>query len=239
MLFIPGKWTEKELDRMIREASRIGDAGARIAFLSREFLGADYREFTLIGSMITPEVFVVDLAGVDCFTFIDYVEAMRISSSMPDFIGSLRNIRYRGGDVSFENRNHFFTDWREFNAAFVEDVTPEVGKSATVTVPKTLNKKEDGSAWVEGIRPVQRQIAYVPSQAVDKEVLAGLRTGDYAGIYSAAPGLDVSHAGIIVKDKGDVCLRHASSRHRKVVDEDLISYISVNPGLIILRPLAG
>ena len=180
---------------------------------------------------------MVDLGGVDCFTFIDYVEAMRISGSFSEFIANLQKIRYREGRVTFENRNHFFTDWREFNVGFVEDATGEIGKSASVKVRKMLNIKKDGTSWVAGIRPVQREMEYIPSGASDGKVLAALRTGDYAGIYTDAPGLDVSHVGIIIKDDGNIYLRHASARHKKVVDEDLRNYISGKPGLIILRPL--
>lgn len=239
MLFISGKWTEKELDRFILESSKIGDTGNRIDVLSREFLGTAYEKYTLLGDRNTSEVFVMNLGGVDCFTFIDYVEAMRISGSFSDFVANLQKIRYRGGRISFEDRNHFFTDWMEFNAAFVKDAAPEIGESAAVIVQKVLNKKGDGTSWIAGIRPARREIKYIPSPAVDEEVLNRLRTGDYAGIYSEAPGLDVSHVGIIIiKGKGKAYLRHASSRHRKVVDEDLINYISGKPGLILLRPIA-
>ena len=236
MKVITGNWTEKELDQIIRESSKITDTGSRIDVLSGEFLGTDYLERTLLGDLNTPEVFIVNLEGVDCFTFIDYIEAMRLSGSFPDFLEKLKKIRYRNGMVSFEGRNHFFTDWMKFNAAFVTDVTPEIGGSATVNVRKTLNKKDDGTNWVPGLLHMEREIRYIPSGAVNDQVLGRLRTGDYAGIYSEAPGLDVSHVGIIIRDKGKVFLRHASSRHGKVVDEDLRNYISGKPGLIMLRP---
>ncbi len=236
MLFIPGRWTEEELDRVIRKSAGVKETGRRIAALSEWFLGTDYREHTLVGDRDTPEVFVINLDGVDCFTFIDYVEAMRISSSFPEFKANLKKIRYRGGRITFNDRNHFFTDWREFNTALVEDVTADIGKSATAKVRKLLNMKQDGTTWIPGIPQSEREIRYIPSQAADDQVLAGLRTGDYAGVYSDLAGLDVSHTGIIIRDKGHIYLRHASSRHRKVLDEEMKNYISGKPGLIIFRP---
>lgn len=236
MLFIPGRWTEEELDRIIRKSANVVETGRRIAALSEWFLGTDYREHTLIGDRDTPEVFVVSLEGVDCFTFIDYVEAMRLSRSFSEFTVNLQKTRYRGGRITFEDRNHFFTDWREFNAVLVEDITTEIGKSATIKVRKLLNMKQDGTTWVPGIPPSEREIRYIPSHAADYQVFAGLRTGDYAGVYSDSAGLDVSHTGIIIRDRGHIYLRHASSRHGKVLDEDLKNYISVKPGLIIFRP---
>jgi hypothetical protein len=52
-------------------------------------------------------------------------------------------------------------------------------------------------------------------------------------------GLDVSHVGIIIRDRDALLLRHASSdrRFRKVVDQDFQTYISGKPGLIVLRPI--
>src|SRR5574341_555865 len=78
-LIILGKWNEKQLDYIIRESSKIHDLDIRIDFLSEQFLNVDYKESTLIGNINIPEVFVVNLLGVDCFTYIDYVEAMRLS----------------------------------------------------------------------------------------------------------------------------------------------------------------
>jgi hypothetical protein len=65
-----------------------------------------------------------------------------------------------------------------------------------------------------------------------------LRTGDYVGIYAEARGLDVSHVGIIVKSDDTAHLRHASSipSHRRVIDEDFVTYMSGKPGMIVLRP---
>ncbi len=236
MLLTLGKWTEDELDRMIRESAKIAETGSRVAALSEAFLGTDYLEHTLIGDINTPEVFVINLADVDCFTFIDYIEAMRISDSFSQFKVNLQKIRYRGGRVAFGDRNHFFSDWREFNVSLVKDVTSEIGKTAAIKARKALNMKQDGTPLIPGIPPSEREIEYVPSHALDDQVLAGLRTGDYAGIYSELPGLDVSHTGIIIRDKGNLYLRHASSKHKKVLDEDLRTYISDKPGLVIFRP---
>lgn len=233
-----GRWTRDELDRIIRNASRIKDRGRRIEFLSRQFLRVGYEESTLIGDPDTPEAFVVNLGGVDCFTYIDYIEAMRLSSSFAEFKEKLKQVRYRGGKVSFETRNHFFTDWREFNSARISDVTDLVGGSKTERVLKRLNLKEDGTLFLPGITPREREIRYIPSDALDEEVLSRLRTGDYVGIYTEREGLDVSHTGIVIREGDRLLLRHASSREGKrgVVDEDLIDYLSKTPGLVVLRP---
>jgi len=234
-----GDWTEVELDKIIHEASRIEEAGPRIAFLSGFFLGLKYRESTLTGDSNTPEVFVIDLAGVDCFTFIDYIEAMRLSNSFGSFRKNLKQVRYQNSAVSYESRKHFFTDWAEYGPVSVDDLTAQIGGKKAVSILKMMNLKEDGLPLLPGIEPHQRAIKYILSENIKGPVLRKLRTGDYAGIYSTIQGLDVSHVGIIIKKDGDaVVLRHASSDRecRKVIDQDLQEYITGKPGLIILRP---
>ena len=232
-----GRLTEKELDRIIRRAAEISDAGQRITALSEHFLGIAYRESTLRGDMRSPEELVVNLEGADCFTFLDYVEAMRLAGSFAGFLSCLRRIRYRGGILSFRTRNHFFTDWAVHNASFVRDVTAEVGEGRALNVRKSLNRKEDGSLFLEGVEPVQRMITYLPADAFDERAAARLRPGDYAGIYSEREGLDVSHVGIIVRTRGVLMLRHASSDAGAVIDQEAVGYLTTRPGLVILRPV--
>lgn len=236
-----GRWSEDDLNHMICEAARIEEIGERIEFLSAQFLGNDYGEFTLIGSAGTPEEFVINLEGVDCFTFVDYVEAMRLSLSFAEFKDNLKRVRYQSGVVDYVRRNHFFTDWIIFNKEFVEDVTKEVGGLKTKKANKILNIKEDGTFFLEGISPCNRDICYIPTELIDDAVIAGLRNGDYAGIYTEKGGLDVSHVGIIIKTEGKTFLRHASSleMNRKVIDQNLKEYLTGKPGLLVLRAKNG
>jgi len=230
-----GRWTKGEVDRVLSELSEIHDAGGRIALISSRFIGVPYAEGTLTGNSETPEVFTINLAEVDCFTYLDYVEAMRLSTSFEDFREALRRIRYRGGRVDFFRRNHFFSDWREANRRSVADVTRDIAGGRARLVTKVLNLKEDGTAFLPGIKEHRRRLSYLPSAYVP-EVIDRFVTGDYAGIYTENPGLDVSHTGIIVRRADRTLLRHASSLKRKVIEEDLAGYVATKPGLIILRP---
>ena len=236
-----GAWSLESLEDLLRHASTIDDAGKRISYISEQFLGTGYEESTLNGSIDTEEVFTLNLGALDCFTLIDYVEAMRLSSSFYSFRGNLKKVRYQNGIISFEKRNHFFTDWILSNADQVEDVTQKVGAGKTRPIRKRLNIKEDGMPFVPGIRSVQRDISYIPSSAINDEVTGRLNNGDYVGIYSGMKGLDVSHVGIFIREGSSAVYRHASSRqeHRKVLDEDFVAYVSSKPGIIILRPRAS
>ncbi|HSC35346.1 MAG TPA: N-acetylmuramoyl-L-alanine amidase-like domain-containing protein [Thermodesulfobacteriota bacterium] len=234
-----GKWTEGGLTEIMTESSKLGGAGARINFISEKFLGTPYVGSTLTGDVNTPETFTVDLEGMDCFTYIDYVESMSLSGSFPEFKDTLRKVRYRDGVVAFRNRNHFFSDWPINNYELVEDVTSALGGVKTMGVSKNLNLKSDGTYYLPGIPVINRTVHYIPSDALDASVLSKLMTGDFVGIYTDKEGLDVSHTGIIIKNDGKVFLRHASSKEKnqKVVDEILGEYMKNKPGLVVYRPV--
>lgn len=233
-----GKWTEETLRDLLAESSKIGDHGKRIEFLSGQFVETPYKKSTLIGDRDTPEIFVINLEGVDCFTFLDYIEAMRISKNFTAFKDNLKKIRYQSGDIAFEKRNHFFSDWCDSNANLVDDVTVDVGKRKSRFGDKILNKNDDGTFFLPGVPCKRRRVAYIPNESIDEKTSAQLKTGDYVGIYSENPGLDVTHVGIIIRDGKYFLFRHASSSSdkRKVIDESFKGYIKNKPGIIILRP---
>jgi len=231
-----GNWSEAEIEKLVADAAKIKNTGRRVALLSEQFLGNPYKESTLMGSATIPERLVINLAAFDCFTFLDCIEAMRLSRSFADFEKNFIRVRYKKSAVEYKMRNHFFTDWSVYNKDFLADKTREVGGKKTMTAPKVLNKKGNGTPFLAGIKPFKRKISYIPSGSINKTLCLRLRTGDYIGMYTDICGLDVSHVGIIVKAGSVVYLRHASSVKGKVVDEDFSEYVTDKYGIIILRP---
>jgi len=228
-----GHWTNKDLDVLLRQAAGIRDVSDRIDLISRQYLGIPYGVGTLVGSSEVPEVLVINLEAVDCFTYLDYVEAMRLSASFDSFIENLTHVRYRSGIVTYETRKHFFSDWVGSNK--IVDITEEVGGTSTKQVLKQLNVRSDGSRLLPGVPPVDRTIRSV-SSTIASAVSAKLRTGDYIGIYADTEGLDVSHVGLIATGEDGVKLRHASSVQGRVVEEDFEGYVRRRPGFMVLRP---
>ncbi len=231
-----GEWNEDSLSSMID--TNQDTTPQRVEYLSGRFLGTPYQESTLTGDANTPEIFTINLQGMDCFTYIDYVEALRLSDTYEEFGPNLKAIRYKNGDVSFGNRNHFFSDWPAENSNNIMDVTYQIGGSKAVAVNKSLNLKSDGSTFLPGIAVVNREFYYIPSSEIDEEVLIKLRTGDYVGMYTDTGGLDVTHTGIVIKKDDGIYLRHASSKksNKKVVDEDFVEYVQNVPGIVVYRP---
>lgn len=232
-----GRWNETELEQIIVQSQQIDSPGEQIVALSNHFMGTPYVADSLVGDAQTAEKLVINLAGFDCFTFLDTLEALRRAPDIAQFPEEMKKVRYRDGKISYANRRHFFSDWVADESTEVADVTADVGQGRMQVVVKQLNLKSDGTHWLPEIPVVRREITYIPTDKIDKEVLSALQDGDYVGIYSDLDGLDVSHTGLIVKYEDGIWLRHASSHAsvKRVVDVDLLSYLHGKPGLLVYR----
>lgn len=216
--------------------------GERISQISATFLGTPYQADTLIGSPDTPEALVINFSGVDCFTLLDYVQALSRSHDRASFEASLIRTRYADGEVSYLKRRHFFTDWFAESPRNADDITRTLSPDA-VTVAKQLNRQASGKERLPGLGVIPRRITYIPGRAINVQVMKQIQTGDYIGVYTTTQGLDVSHAGIAVRHDGRLWFRNASSlaANRKVVDAPFREYMRSKPGIIVLRavPLTG
>ena len=230
---------ERRLQELLGERNRLAAANpAQLsAGISALFLQVPYGANTLVGSATVPEQLIVELTRVDCFTYADYVEALKRSSDRAGFLAQLTQIRYRGGDVSFTQRRHFFTDWAADAPAIAADVTASLG-APTEQVAKMLNVKDSGESYLPGLAPQPRTIVYLPSARVSDGVIANLHDGDYLGAYATFGGLDVTHVGIFLHAPTGPVLRNASSlrANNQVVDTPLKEYLGTVPGIVVLRP---
>ena len=230
--------TSRTIDDLLalRAAAGAVSKGDLIELLSRQFLGTPYGADMLVGSATQPEQLVVDFRRVDCFTYLDYVEALSKSSSRDQFVANVIATRYVDSRVAFPQRRHFFSDWADTAEAPATDITAGLGATA-VTVAKQLNAKADGGQFLPGLPVVDRDITYIPSAAVDQEVVGRLRTGDFIGAYTDIAGLDVTHVGIFVMTPDGPVFRNASSlaADNKVVDSPFAAYVQSTPGIVVLR----
>lgn len=231
-------FTLHKINTIIQDISnnKILNQSEKISLISEKFLGTPYQSNMLDGSDSKPERLVIDFRGLDCFTYLDYVIALHASHSQSDFLNNIVKTRYIDDDVSFYNRKHFFTDWANREYKVAEDITTEISPN-TLQCVKSLNQKAEDQKYLPGIPIVSRNINYIPSSAINNELVNKLKSGDLIGIYSPLPGLDVSHVGFfIVTEQGPV-FRHASSSkdNQRVVDSPLMPYLLKSPGIIVLR----
>lgn len=238
MIINTGRWNQDELEQLLKEAHRIKVPGERVSFISESFLGTPYKAGTLIGGAEREEELVINLACIDCFTFLDYVEAMRRSSSFREFCNMLKRVRYSEGVLDYKKRNHFFIQWGRNNHPHMIELFRQLDLKELKMVQKTLNKKNTLSYYLDGIKPFPVNFQYLPSKYIEKAIHI-LGCGDYAGFYTSKEGLDVSHVGIVIRKGNTLFLRHASSRKdtMMVIDEPFIDYLKRQEGLIIFRPV--
>lgn len=228
----------EEADANLEEIFKadLSSNGEKISHYSALFKGVPYVANTLIGSNETPEQLVVNFGAVDCFTFLDYVEALRKSNSMADFYLKLVETRYINGEVDYLSRRHFFSDWVAEGTPNVLDITREITNDWRV-IEKRLNEDENMNKFIPQLQTKVRKITYIPSEKIDNEVVENLKSGDYIGVYTDLSGLDVTHTGIYIMTKEGPVFRNASSKSKnmKVVDTPFFNYVRKIPGIVVYR----
>lgn len=232
-----GKWDNDSLAKIIGESKKYQSAGDRINYLSRQFLETPYfwtpTATTSKKRRILPEKLVIDLSKIDCFTFLDYIVALAYSNNLEDFYQGVKLNRYKDGKVSFQKRNHFFTQWLK-NNLYIKDVSHSFKNSKCII--KNINKNR---ILIWGIPSFRQKICYIPKKFIfDETFLNDIKNGDIVGFYIDTLGLDVKHVGIVFVKDSKIFLRHASPKQKKVAEESLEEYLSRNKwvkGLIISR----
>ena len=228
-----GKWNKQELSRFLLN-NTTNTNSTKVKNITNRFLNTPYKANTMIGSINKKEELVINLGNLDCFTFVDYVEAMKRSNSFNEFKTHLINLRYQSGNINYTTRNHFLSDWIEYNG--FKNISSSLYPN-TKQVIKTLNLSSKNTLFLKGIQTKKTTIDYIDSKDLNKDIINKLRTGDYIGIYTNIKGLDVTHVGIFIKKEDRAYFRHASSKKelRKVVDEPFEAYIKNTTGFIVLR----
>ena len=195
--------------------------------LSSKFLGVKYVSHALSNNNINSqrENLIIDFDALDCFTYIDTIEALKGSHDKISFVNSLIDTRYKSGKITYENRNHFFSDWIESNRMI--DITCTLGNCQEKI--KYLNQNEK---YLKEIKTVKRKISYINTKDIDSSLLLD---GDYVGIYTDKEALDVTHTGIIIKNDNKIFLRHASSLKKEIIDSDLFEYTKNKLGIVVYR----
>lgn len=217
------------MTRLIEKAAALPSIGPRIDFISRALIGTPYRGYTLIGGPRKAEQFVTRDDAFDCVTYCEAVLAAALARKPEDYATALRLIRYRGGEISWRARNHYFSQWCESNVA--NNVCRPVIVPGGETIAKTVNYMPALGARRMSMNAVPRA-----ELLANKELLV---TGDIIGFLSRRGGLDYFHIGfVVIAPDGGLWLRHAAKSKRGVLDEPLARFLSANrvKAVTLLRP---
>lgn len=168
---------------------------------------------------------LMDLGTVDCVTFCEQILALAVSRYYEEAFRSLQRIRYRGGVISFATRNHFvMADWLPNNQWLLKDITGETGGRLCRDMIKTIDRRgfaaahrcDDAGDWPQ---PQRMGIRYIPTRYLPTTA-AHLKGSELLVLITDKEGIFASHIGFVIKCRdGTMSFRHASSIHKKVVDE--------------------
>ena len=209
------------------------------ATIGEKYLGTKYVRNPL-GEEVAPDSDpLIRFDAFDCVTFVETALA-------DGNVNKLNKIRYKNGNISFLNRNHFIeTDWIPNNSDLIKNVSAKYGKTAIRTV--TINR----SAWMQRLHNVKDltppktvNIEYIPYNNLgeiksDKPLIVLFAlSGNKKMIKKTGTDLAVHHMGFLLPDG---TLRHASMGAGKVVDVKFDEYVAKrkkmpnNIGVVILE----
>ncbi len=183
----------------------------------------------------------------NCTTFVETVAALARSQSSSDIVKNIVAIRYRDGQPSFQNRNHFpEADWIPNNekSKILTDITGKIASRGGV-LNEVERKQVDRGKWLtrqmrnsqvsrnlatlvskDWSTPTQVQVNYIAISQV-KKVLDQIPNGTILNLVHKDDGLHpvlITHQGIVVRENGRVLLRHASIGGR-IRTNDLYVYL--------------
>jgi hypothetical protein len=234
-------------------------AGERVAAVGRFFLDIPYVAYTLEAP--GPEQLQVNLRGLDCTTLVENALALSrlLVSGNKDFDtykALLKSIRYRDGKLEgYPSRLHYASDWLTNNTqkgfiSFVklgcnaDTLYPKVGFMSTH--PTAYSALKADSLLLPLIASQEARInrlsfTFLPKSKVTEKA-PGILNGDIIAISTSFPGLDFSHLGIAIRQKGKVYLLHASSTGKKVLISEIplsayLAGIKKHTGIVVVRPL--
>lgn len=206
--------------------------GERVIEIAKEFIGQEYVAGTLDRSSNEP--LFISCRQLDCTTFAELVLAMAICKEK-DFASVCRlveQIRYRNGIRNgYTSRLHYISWWITDSAkqGMIEEIETELHTAEQIlnlcfmshnhSRYKQLQEDKERIETIEEYeKPFRnRTIRYIPKESINENIEGHIKDGDIITIVTATDGLDVSHMGFAIHDKGRVHLIHASSSAGKVI----------------------
>ncbi len=225
-----GQTLDRKITQQLLQATKsLANIGERLNFITAHFLGQPYLVNPLLGSNTEPEVFTATYDGFDCVTYLETCLALAWAKKTDEVNDLLRAIRYRNGNVKWEDRLHYTTDWNKYHVkrgAFT-DLTQGAD---TLSRTKEIN-------WLQCFAPRAITYRYFPKRKLGK-VSKRLQDGDLIYFASTRKGLDTFHVGLLFWVNSKLMLRHSAKSKGGVVEQELAEFVKVNtmPGFIVARP---
>lgn len=181
----------------------------------------------------------------DCLTYVETVLALSIANNDNEFQDLIKKIRYENGKVSFNTRLHFQNpDWLKNNKEYVENISDKLSQKILNKSASISQIKLDKQSWfkkkynIDISSKIQNvNLAYIPlndfknnidkfSNAITSPYIFMTVISDEKQKEKIGTQVDISHTGFLINKDGTLYLRHASSKHKKVIDENFENYIN-------------
>lgn len=211
---------------------RVPDFSARVVEVAEKTLGTPYIKDPLgegpDGQYDKQPL--MDLAKVDCVTFVEQTIALAASRSFQETFDTLQRIRYKDGQIAFEKRNHFMmADWIAHNT-FCRDITGELGvptKNETRTMGRRhFFKERKADALTKTAHDEPLTVSYVPASEAER-AMKRLPSPCLILLIGKVDWLFSLHCGFFIRDgKGQGHLYNASSLEKKVIASDFVEFLS-------------
>lgn len=226
---------ESRVTAFAKQAATCQSPGpATLVQLGRGLLGTPYGSVGEQGPKDEATGVVMSLAEVDCMVYLEWLLAANSLAGRPQagrsdsLAQALLRVRFRHQRKNWAERHHFFSDWLDSGP-----LLRDAGSTFTGAKQRTVNLNcGDRKRWVKGLPCREQAVWWVPPAA---STLDSLRDGDLIGLWAQKPGLDVTHVGLIVREKGRVMLMNASSRAMKVRLEPLDEHPAWKKGILVFR----
>ncbi len=178
-------------------------------------------------------------------------------SNFDDFTETLKNIRYKDGDLKgYASRLHYFSEWIANNEkkGLLKDITAEIGGKEITKNIDFMSTHRDLYPFLsdnENFKKIQGSENYLNDQPIcilpQDQIAADehlIHSGDIIALTTSIEGLDITHTGIATRENdGRIHLLHASTGSMEVeVSElplaDYLRNIKSNTGIMVARPRA-
>ena len=229
-------WTlsNEEVTKLLPEfQKRFPEFNDRLKAINIWRVGTPYGIFKL-GEEIEPDpdpILRIDTS--DCTVHVLTSLAFTTSNSWSDTRKKMIDIHYKpdfsGKKIpTYESRWHYTSD-RIINNPYTVDITKSIAQKDNLdSVIIVLNKKKDGSEFLNLNWTSKNKIYFIPTKNVNEFLLSKLP--DICGAAFVRKsyfknGIVIAHEGVLIDNKE---LIHASSKQKKTVRVNFIDYINNN-----------
>ncbi len=231
---LPKPWTlsNDEVTQLLPEFhTRFPEFNDRLKAINIWRIGTPYGIFKL-GEEVEPDLDpILRIDTSDCTVHVLTSLAFSTSSSWSETRERMVDIHYKP-DINnrkiptYKSRWHYTSD-RIKNNPYTTDITESVIQKENMdSVTIVLNKKMDGSEFLDLNWTFKNKIYFIPTNQINESLLSKLPEVCGAAFVRKSyfkNGIVIAHEGVLIDNKD---LIHASSEKKKTVKENFIEYIN-------------